>query len=92
MGINGPEGNPWKIVKQSGNNLESERTNANEVGIGENKWESEVTRGTKEKTTGEDKIIAKNKGKYRKQVREKAGTTPERAMTTRAMMKQVGTT
>ncbi len=35
------------MLKQIGNNLKSQGANWNEVGIDGNKWESEVTRGTK---------------------------------------------
>ncbi len=39
------------MLKQSGNNLESEGTNWDKEGIGGNMWESEVTRGKKQGIT-----------------------------------------
>ncbi len=51
---------------------ESEGTNGNEVGIGGNKWESELTRRNKQGITEKEKGTTENnheKGNHRKQMR-----------------------
>ncbi len=58
------------MLKQSGNNLESEGTNGNEVGIGENAWESGVARGHKQGITEKDEGSSQKKGTYCKQARK----------------------